>query len=198
LKTDCTVPLIGAPELQGSSLLSDGLSEFSTLVAELDAVSRGHASKTRRRQNMNSTKFLERSGSGAKGEKLRDGEWLEDVVRLKTAIVTLLLLEKDCIRFYPVYSRGYLSQVNMRLNSPSTAAAADVLARLHGADIMTADKVLLRDVAGLLEGEVAALHEALGYTGVQSCDQIPRPFIEADPSLFRHFDLDDDGFEIIS
>jgi hypothetical protein len=99
---------------------------------------------------------------------------------VKVLMVSLLLLEKDCFKFYPNHCEGYLNKVGSRLEAVSCQGEPANLSKV-------------------LDEEYLALQRALGYTGTKTCSRVPQEFYEADPDLDRRYSysLDDDGFEVL-
>ena len=103
------------------------------------------------------------------------------MVEVKTNMATLLLLEKDCFKFYPLHCRGYLEQLRDRICKAITKSVCccDV------------------EILNVLRDEVHSLQCALGYTGAVPNTGVPQQFLDADPESIASYSLDDDGFEII-
>lgn len=130
---------------------------------------------------------------------------VEHVIQIKTNIVVLLLLEKDCSKFYPTHSLMYVQQLLARLNAYSSEIKQlfNSISQVPPENTTENDKKhshfleCCHAFNGRLQEEISILQEALGYTCIPSSSDIPQIFIDADPDLVKRFSIESDGFEIV-
>ena len=159
-----------APEFQSSLLLEDPVISdlLSSLTTELEYSNSEDEEEQR---------YSKRQRCNLNG----DGYFAEGMVELKSNMVTLLFLEKDCFKFYPHHCRGYLMQLRDRISMM----------------ISTSKDPKDDAINSLLRNEVRSLQSALGYSGMASHTGVPQEFLDADPHVIASYSLDDDGFEIV-
>jgi hypothetical protein len=119
------------------------------------------------------------------------------MLAIKFNLVTLLLLERDCIKFYEKHSRKYLANLQSQLTS------SDNLIRAHreviGYSPSNHDIIVdyLQKFDQEIQAIIAALYDSLGYSGISAVSGVPKLFVDADPDIMKSFDIEEDGFEIL-
>ena len=113
------------------------------------------------------------------------------MLELRKAVVTLLLLERDAIKWWKKFSYAYLLQVGKKLDS---------LSQLKKKDFNTSD---INIIVIAINEEIHQLQSAL-YECPSVDGSAPRAFVDADPTLnigdkfdVNSYSIEEDGFEVI-
>ena len=190
LSSSCTVHISDAEEFSNSVLIhshppndsstSNDIAVFTALIQKLE------------QSNCHTTEHLATSDSN------QICFCCEIKKQCRRAIVNLLYLEKDSIKFHKSHCEKYFQKLKLSITKEFTSVLPNLITEITSNNLTTS--INCQKLLDYLNNEIKVLEDSLYRNTLDDGNCIPYIFRQCDPDnhFFREYDISNDGFEIVT